>query len=158
MATHSSVLAWRIPGTAEPVGLPSMGWCRVGHDWSDLAAAACICICCVSVIVLYLHTNLKLDIQIFFHHIINSTSFFLSNIKSQSHKSWDLTVPPGDPDLQGVNKTFQGFLFQLFFYMCPQVFLSNSLHQFSCHARGDTIVKLNIGKEKNQHQDSWKWL
>ena len=38
MATHSSVLAWRIPGTAELGGLPSMGSHRVGHDWSDLAA------------------------------------------------------------------------------------------------------------------------
>ena len=37
MATHSSVLAWSIPGTAEPGGLPSMGSHRVGHDWSDLA-------------------------------------------------------------------------------------------------------------------------
>ena len=40
MATHSSVLAWRIPGTGKPAGLPSMGSHRVGHDWSDLAAAA----------------------------------------------------------------------------------------------------------------------
>ena len=40
MATHSSVLAWRIPGTVEPGGLPSMGSHGVGHDWSDLAAAA----------------------------------------------------------------------------------------------------------------------
>ena len=40
MATHSSVLAWRIPGTGEPGGLPSLGSHRVGHDWSDLAAAA----------------------------------------------------------------------------------------------------------------------
>ena len=40
MATHSSVLAWRIPGTEESVGLPSMGLHRVGHDWGDLAAAA----------------------------------------------------------------------------------------------------------------------
>ena len=39
MATHSSVLAWRIPGWAEPGGLPSMGSHRVGHDWSNLAAA-----------------------------------------------------------------------------------------------------------------------
>ena len=39
MATHSSVLAWRIPGVGEPGGLPSMGSHRVGHDWSDLAAA-----------------------------------------------------------------------------------------------------------------------
>ena len=40
MATHSSVLAWRIPGMGEPGGLPSMGSHRVGHDWSDLATAA----------------------------------------------------------------------------------------------------------------------
>ena len=44
MATHSSVLAWRIPGTGKPGGLPSMGSHRVGHDSSDLAAlAAFIC-------------------------------------------------------------------------------------------------------------------
>ena len=40
MATHSSVPAWRISGTGEPGGLPSMGLHRVGHDWSDLAVAA----------------------------------------------------------------------------------------------------------------------
>ena len=40
MATHSSVLAWGIPGMGEPGGLPSMGSHRVGQDWSDLAAAA----------------------------------------------------------------------------------------------------------------------
>ena len=40
MATRSGVLAWRIPGTGEPGGLPSMVLHRVGHDWSDLAAAA----------------------------------------------------------------------------------------------------------------------
>ena len=40
MATHSSVLAWRIPGTGEPGGLPSMGSHRVRHDRSDLVAAA----------------------------------------------------------------------------------------------------------------------
>ena len=60
MATHSSVLAWRILGTGEPGGLPSKGSHRVGHNWSDLAAAAaeitgatletisekCHCFCC----------------------------------------------------------------------------------------------------------------
>ena len=40
MASHSSVLAWRLPGTREPGGLPSMGSHRVGHNWRDLAAAA----------------------------------------------------------------------------------------------------------------------
>ena len=40
MATHSSVLAWRIPGMGEPGGLPSVGSHRVRHNWNDLAAAA----------------------------------------------------------------------------------------------------------------------
>ena len=40
MATHSSVLAWRIPGMGDPGGLLSLGSHRVGHDWSNLAAAA----------------------------------------------------------------------------------------------------------------------
>ena len=46
MATHSSILAWRIPGMGEPGGLPSMGSHRVGHDWSDLAAAAAAVVPC----------------------------------------------------------------------------------------------------------------
>ena len=43
MATQSNVLAWRIPGTGEPGGLPSMGSHRVGHEWSNFAAAAAGC-------------------------------------------------------------------------------------------------------------------
>ena len=46
VATHSSVLAWRIPGMGEPGGLPSMGSHRVGHDRSDLAAAAAAAAAC----------------------------------------------------------------------------------------------------------------
>ena len=42
MVTHSSVLAWRIPGTGEPGGLPSMELHKVRHNWSDLAAAAAV--------------------------------------------------------------------------------------------------------------------
>ena len=42
MATHPSVLTWRIPGTGEPGGLLCIGLHRVGHDWSDLAAAAAV--------------------------------------------------------------------------------------------------------------------
>ena len=41
MATHSSVLSWKIPGIGKPGGLRSMGSHRVGHDWSDLAAVKC---------------------------------------------------------------------------------------------------------------------
>ena len=43
--THSSVLAWRIPGIGERGGLPSVGLHRIGHDWRDLAAAAAACSC-----------------------------------------------------------------------------------------------------------------
>ena len=56
MATHSSVLAWRIPGTGEPGGLPSMGSHTVGHDWSDLAVAAWTYYC-HSLIVFWLFCN-----------------------------------------------------------------------------------------------------
>ena len=52
MAPHSSTLAWRIPGTGEPGGLPSMRSHQVGHGWSDLAAAECVCVCvCVCVCI-----------------------------------------------------------------------------------------------------------
>ena len=50
MATHSSVLALRIPGIWEPGGLPSMGLHRVGHDCSDLAAAAAAAAGCKGVL------------------------------------------------------------------------------------------------------------
>ena len=45
MATHSSVLAWRIPGTGEPGGLQSMGSHRVGHDWRDLTSTVAMFLC-----------------------------------------------------------------------------------------------------------------
>ena len=57
MATHSSVLAWRIPGTAESGGLPSMRSHRVGHDCSDLAAYLSKCI------KLYLQLHIPLHSQ-----------------------------------------------------------------------------------------------
>ena len=60
-ATHSSVLAWRILGTTETGGLPSMGSHRVGHDWSDLAVAnnaeiinGCVFSCCWRFILGYI--------------------------------------------------------------------------------------------------------
>ena len=46
MATHSSTLAWRIPGTEEPGRLPSMGSHRIRHNWRDLAAAAALLFNC----------------------------------------------------------------------------------------------------------------
>ena len=61
MATHSSVLAWRIPGTGKPGGLPSMGSHRVGHDWSNLAAAAaCVSLHSVSCSSKWSSTGMRL--------------------------------------------------------------------------------------------------
>ena len=61
MPTHSSILAWRIPGTEEPSGLLSVGSHRVGHDWSDLAAVATAAACeywkSFQVIPMYLPTK-----------------------------------------------------------------------------------------------------
>ena len=62
MATHSSVLAWRIPGMGEPGGLSSLGSHRVGHDWSDLAAAAA-------------SQTLPLIYQLSLHNILNPLLF-----------------------------------------------------------------------------------
>ena len=57
---HSSILAWRIPGTGKPGVLPSMGSHRVGHDWSDLAAAAYI----------YIYLFLPLGTHYFSHNTL----------------------------------------------------------------------------------------
>ena len=53
MATHSSILAWRIPGMGEPGGLPSMRSHKVGHDWSDLEVAAAAATSLLKVFHLY---------------------------------------------------------------------------------------------------------
>ena len=59
MAIYSNILAWRIPGTEEPGGLPSMGLHRVGHDWSNLAAAAAAAVHAVQSLI---WVNYKYDI------------------------------------------------------------------------------------------------
>ena len=70
MATHSSVLAWRIPGTGEPGGLLSMGSHRVGHDWSDLAAAAaCTGEGCSTLFLSFL--NWENAMLLFYYHVFD---------------------------------------------------------------------------------------
>ena len=69
MRTHSSILAWRIPWTEEPVGLQSTGLHRVRHDWNNLAhnthqyvyvyAYICVCVCHIHTNILYVHIYLK---------------------------------------------------------------------------------------------------
>ena len=63
MATHSSVLACRIPGTGQPGGLSSMGSHRVGHAWSDLAAAAAVYV--YTLLYAYTYTVVYMSIPVF---------------------------------------------------------------------------------------------
>ena len=83
MATHSSVLAWRIAGTGEPGGLPSMGSHRVGHDWSDLAAAAAAC----SVIIFHKRTPWDIKLLIL---ICKTCKVDLCNQLFNSNVAWGL--------------------------------------------------------------------
>ena len=77
MATHSGVLAWRIPGMEEPGGLSSVGLHRVGHDWSDLAAAAAL----YSTVLVQVHLKKGTDILFVpsccFHIILSPSSLKL---------------------------------------------------------------------------------
>ena len=83
MATHSSVLAWRIPGTGEPGGLPSMGSHRVRHDWSDLAAAAVLSILILCICFAFNHDGLPF----YYHPVLCSCSL---STKCQ----WDHQIQP----------------------------------------------------------------
>ena len=65
MATHASILAWRIPRTEEPGGLQSMGSQRVGHDWSNLAAAE-------------RQTHMFLQIKFYWNDLFPTTLLFCS--------------------------------------------------------------------------------
>ena len=91
MATHSSVLAWRIPGTWEPGGLPSMGSHRVGHDWSDLAAAAAYDILGdirVSLVVQWLRIHLLMQVQ----SLVWEDPTFHGTTKPEHHIYWATRV------------------------------------------------------------------
>ena len=74
MATHSSVLAWRIPGTGEPGGLTSMGSHRVRHDWSDLAAAAAAAMQLLEVFTFQVWCSNKVEYTHFSKKLVKSPS------------------------------------------------------------------------------------
>ena len=81
MATHSSVLTWRIPGTGEPGGLPSMGSHRVGHDWSDLAVAVRQFInVWISYILAYYHLLYNYKLNIFIPNYLEKNFIILISI------------------------------------------------------------------------------
>jgi len=91
MATHSSVLAWRIPGTGELGGLPSMGSHRVGHDWSDLAAAAAAAVqkylfLSYLLSMLFLPFKQMLNLSTFILWLLNFESWIESSFLPQDFK------------------------------------------------------------------------
>ena len=87
MTTHSSVLAWRIPGTGEPGGLPSMGLRRVGHDWSDLAAAAAETESHLSLSEDHVEDNMRIQSESPFSEKLYRTSDLVSWIKQSRRKN-----------------------------------------------------------------------
>ena len=110
MATHSSVLAWRIPGMGEPGGLPSMGFHRVGHDWSDLAAAAAapseLWFPCLS---FFLSFFLSLSLDIFFGGQRSSVFIFLPGLLRPSREG-ALYLHPIERALREQSKPGEGAL------------------------------------------------
>ena len=100
MATHSSVLARRIPGTGEPGGLPSMGSHRVGHDWSDLAVFHCV------YVPQLLHPFVAGHLGCF--HvltIVNSAA-----VNNGIHVSFSVLVPSGYMPRSGIAGSYGGFI------------------------------------------------
>ena len=77
MATHSSVLALRIPGMGEPGGLPSVALHRVGHDWSNLAAAAAAAVYPILNTQNKVLDNLEADLTCISNQIPIKLAFFL---------------------------------------------------------------------------------
>ena len=83
VATHSSVLAWRTPGTGEPGGLPSTGSHRVGHDWSNLAAAA---------------DSKNLKIMLFLKHSGNLSTSLIFFLPSCSYRKFPKSICTWNPE------------------------------------------------------------
>ena len=91
MATHSSVLAWRIPGTEEPRGLLSMGSHRVGHNWSDLAAAVAACMYIYCKACIHTHTLFLMFFPIMvYHRILNRVATQVYDTKYRLWSQEDL--------------------------------------------------------------------
>ena len=88
MATHSSVLAWRIPGTGKPDGLLSMGSHRVGHDWGDLPAMTNDVLCLFAV---WISSLVKCLFKYFGNFLIRLFVFLLLSCKSWVFIGYNLT-------------------------------------------------------------------
>ena len=130
MATHSSILAWRIPGTAEPGGLPSMGSHRVRHDWCDLTtvynylhtaptllhdslfrAAFVSLILGSPTLSVWIHSHLYAHTQKMFVHLIEAQHFFHTQYKEWSSFEGQVTLVAFPKYLEFINQRipFKGF-------------------------------------------------
>ena len=132
MATLSSVLAWRIPGTGEPSGLLSMGSQRVGHDWSYLAAAA---------------------------HIWDLKSQTQRNIEEWSIVEWWLAGAGGERNetlSKGTNSSYKTSKFGHLMY--NMMIIANNTIIYTCVLLGEYILNVLITKRNGWNSLVVKWL
>ena len=144
MATHSSVFAWRIPETGAPCGLPSMGSQRVGHDWSDLAAAATVhsvlllfffffcnlpacCILCFCFVFVFFVIAILVNVKWYLIVVLFALARWLATLNTFSLTCWPFVCFPG--------KTCRLFASSLTGFFCCQIVwilcIFQMLHTFS---------------------------
>ena len=113
MATYSSVLAWRIPGTGEPGGLLSMGLHRVGHDWSDFAAAVGGTTWCFGIYCEMINTVWLADTSITSH---NYKFFCVSVVRTSTLKLSNTVLLMAVTILCYVPRTYSSYNWKLVFF------------------------------------------
>ena len=152
MATHSNVLAWKIPGTRKPGGLLSMGSHRVGHDWSDLAAAVFskwqsffifknfflttykriyfILYVCVCVLTLFYFLTLQYCIGFAIYQNESATGIHVFPILNTPPSSLPIpslwVIPVHQPQASSIeHRTWTGDSFHIWYYTCFNAILPN---------------------------------
>ena len=130
MATHSSVLAWRIPGTEEPGGLLSPGSHRVAHDWNDLAAEVAVhSQCCISMLLCNHH---HYQMLVHFHHPKKESLYQLAvtpHSPSLAPETTNLLFVSIDVSILNISYIFLvPFLFFCFYLLSLNVMLSRFIH------------------------------
>ena len=130
MATHSSVLAWRIPGTGEPGGLLRMGSHRVGHDWSDSSSSNAFSTVTKGLIMPCGHNfhSLRSDRK------ISTDFFFLLH-----------------------SFTEDSFLLQILSTLACDIFLSSLSQELSAFHLKETLQGFSLAYLNCQHCDSCIW-
>ena len=168
MAIHSSVLAWRIPGMVEPGGLPSMGSHRVGHDWSDLAAAAAAAVTEAEDIKKRLqeYTELRLALR-FLHDSIHVSMPFSRIIppslslrvqKSVLYICVSFAVSHTSPPFVSQRKPpINSFCFQLFRQLISIIPEGTLLLDLTSGETSTFPVLITKKKPRDYSGEDWKW-